>query len=277
MLDISKVMPSLVKFAKPVTDVIAKNSPKILLATGIAGFVTTVAMAIHASEEGWEVHRSHEWAREKDVDGKNQYEYWLEEAKALVPVYLPTFLMGSASIACIVASSRIQAKRGAAALAAYSLAEKTLETYQEKVVERLGSDAEKEVRQETADKLAEEDLETPPFVAERVYVPTKDDGKEWFRDGFTGRYFRSTRERIREAEATINKRLSSEVTVNLRELWYEWGLEDDMLSGEAFGWTVGQCPLDIFFTTVHKGTPMEYTHIGYHYVLLDPRLFERGR
>lgn len=278
MVNLAKLAPGLAKIIKPATDVIVRNSPKILLATGIAGFVSTVVMAVKATPEGYAIHEKYESERSLSpfLDGRDQKDIWLDEFKDQIAVYWPTVLMGVASIACIIGSSHIQAKRGAALLAAYSLTEQTLETYQSKVIEKLGEETHKDILQKTSDEIVE-DPEEPPFKADTVYVNKKDDGKEWFRDGFTGRYFRSTTERIREAESTINKRLSSEVTVNLREFWYELGLEDDMLAGEGFGWIAGQCPLDVYFTKCHKGTPMEYTHLGYHYVLLDPRIFERGR
>ena len=189
-MDLSKITKGLDIVGKAVS----RKSPEILTALGISGFVTTVVRACRATPRAATIHESYEWEIEKgNLEPK---EAVLEEAKKIAPLYVPAVISGGASIACILGAHHIQTSRTAAIATAYSLTERTLKTYQDKVIEKLGEDGHEELMQLVSDKLADEDV---PFEDGYSYAPDPS-GKTLCYDRVTGRYFRSTPEAIREAE-----------------------------------------------------------------------------
>lgn len=245
---------------RPVMDAAAANSPKLLLVAGIGGFVATVAITARNSAKAKEVHADFSEARKSEEDEKARRKLYVDEAKALAPHVLPILFTGAASVLCFVGSSSVQAKRSAAVLAAYTALEKTVEANQDVIVEKLGLEKAGDILEE-ADRRASDAQGEPP-----------DDSGGWFKDYLTGRYFKCDEATLRMAESTVNKRLNSEVTVPLKEFYYEVGLEDDTPIGDIFGFESGRCPLDVHFLTVHPGTPMEYRQVCYRYVMVNRSL-----
>jgi hypothetical protein len=257
---------------------VSRHSPAILTGVGIAGFVTTVVMAFRAGPTASEAHNwysatrgriredsgySEEEAKELVVDS------YKEEAKELAPVMLPVVLAGGASIACVLVANKIHADRHAAIVAAYSISERTLSTYQQKVIEKLGEDVHsdiltdttKEIVQSTVPDGYDKDSEIVPMGKVRVY------------DNVTGRYFYSNRETILEAESAINKRLLNETRVPLQEFYYELGLEERFVLGDCMGWDMtsyySNNALDIFFTPMLDDEKNPCLAINYHVIIFE--------
>ena len=241
---------------KPVVNAAVENSPKLLLAAGIGGFVCTVVMTAKVSGRVSDIHKKFDDTRDmaEEADKKALY---LEEAKELAPHILPVAAIGAASIACFVGSSSVQAKRSAAVLAAYTALERTVDANREALVEKLGIEKADDILKDGEKRLALPP-DTPP-----------DESGDWFKDHLTGRFFKSDTLTIRMAESTVNKRLNSEITVPLAEFYYELGLDDDTPIGDIFGFESGRCPLDVHFVTVHPGTPLEYRQLYYRYVMVN--------
>lgn len=260
------------------TKTISRHSPAILTGLGVGGFVTTVVMAFRAGPVATEAHCWYSGTRARVADDiscseeeakelvKDSYK---NEAKELAPIVGPVVIVGAASIACVLMANKVQADRRSALMAAYSLSERTLSTYQKKVIEKLGEDVHsdiltdttKEIVQNNVPKGYDRELEVVPMGQVRVY------------DNVTGRYFYSTREAILEAESNINKRLLDETRVPLQELYYELGLEERFLLGECMGWDVtSYCSnnkLDIFFTPMLDDEKNPCLAINYHVVIFE--------
>ena len=121
-----------------------KHSPEILVGLGIAGAASSVVFAIKATPKAIIL-----------LDGKKK-ELGVEklEAKEIIktaaPVYIPTAVSFAVSAACIIGASSVNARRNAALTAAYTLSESTLRTYRDKVLETVGEDKEREIRQSVA-------------------------------------------------------------------------------------------------------------------------------
>lgn len=257
-----------------VAKVIAKNSTTILTVLGVTGFGMTIGFAIKAAPAGNKVHDAHKIERcniresgRTDEDRRKAValDIW-QEVKDLAPIYGPTAGMSVVSIACFLGASKIQADRQAALMAAYSLSEKTLTTYQKKVIERLGDDAHKEVLDDTTRDIAQhvpKTSESPLAIKEgltRCY------------DNVTGRYFYSTREAIVSAESEINKRLLDEVRVPLQEFYYYIGIEERFCLGEAMGWDISRTDgsvLNVWFTPMLDDEKNPCLALNYHVVIFD--------
>jgi hypothetical protein len=200
-----------------VVKLIKANSPEILTAIGVTGVATTGYLAAKAT---------YKMARDEDADPNATTK---EKAKKYWKLYIPTAIAGSLTITCIVGGSRAQAKRTAAAVAAYSVIEKGFEEYKEKVVEQIGKGKEQKVRDEVAQDRV---TKTPPSAEVLVVHGTTVLCCELY----TGRYFRSDMETLKRAQNEINYRARHhDMYVMLSEFYDIIGLEHTSNS-DYMGW-----------------------------------------
>ena len=104
-----------------------KNAPKILLFCGIVGIPATVVSAVRETPKALQLIEEERQRRIADgtyVDSKELSK--VDIIKTTWKCYIPTAILGSLSISCIIASSSINAKRYAALGSPYSVAESSL-------------------------------------------------------------------------------------------------------------------------------------------------------
>lgn len=151
---------------KTVEFVIKKHSPEILVGVGIAGTVVSTVMACKATlkvndilEEKKQalndIHTAMDMVKTGEIDPEKytekdmKHDTTIAYAKAagkLAKIYAPAVIMGALSLGCIVGSSIILHRRNAALAAAYATLSKSFEAYREKVREKYGEEAEKDIR-----------------------------------------------------------------------------------------------------------------------------------
>lgn len=231
-------LATLVKHGKKMGLVLQQNSPTILTGLSVAGLVTTVVMAIQATPKALYLM---EELRELTLEKNDEDPTVIELTRVLWRPYLPTVLMGGATIFCIIGSNSIHLRRNAALMSLYSLTETTLKTYQEKVVSTIGKNKEEILRGE----IAQDDLDKNPVSKNTVIITGK--GDFLFYDSLTGRYFRSDIEKVRKIQNDINHQLLSDMFVSLNDFYWEMGLEPTELGGQL-GWSVDYARLDIQFS-----------------------------
>lgn len=202
-----------------------KHSPEILIGMGIAGAASSVIFAIKATPKAMIL-----------LDEKRQ-ELGVEklEAKEIIktaaPVYIPTAVSFGVSVACIVGASSMNARRNAALTAAYTMSESALRTYRDKVLETVGEDKEREIRQKAA---IEQQQKTPEPQA---LVVSSAAGQLKCFDSLSGRYFVSTKNEIDKAVNEFNRQLRDDMRISLND-WYDLiGLDTNKL-GDMLGWDI---------------------------------------
>lgn len=136
--------------------VLGKNSPTILVATGVLGLITAGVMASRSSLRYLELRDEH---IDKMLAIKDTAEvleprgtYTVEDQKSdklkvygntaleLVKMYGPSVLLATASVACIFGGHKILNRRNLAVMAAYKAVAKSFEDYRKRVVEEFGID-----------------------------------------------------------------------------------------------------------------------------------------
>lgn len=242
----------LTKFARNVQATLSKHSPEILIGIGITGMLTTTVLAVKATPKALQLME----ARKKELDAEKLTP--VETVKTTWKCYVPAAVTGAVSIACLVGSHSVNARRNAALATAYKLSETAFAEYREKVVETIGEKKERTVR----DKVAEEQVKNNPVTNTEVIVTGK--GQTLFYDPLSSRYFYSTVEKIRRAENKLNHDMITDafdtpVTVN--DYYDELGLPNTA-TGDAMGWTVRSGIIDIYLSaqlledgSEHDGEP----------------------
>ena len=223
----------------------SKNGPGILTGIGIAGMITTTVLAVNATPKALKLIEDKK--KEEKVDKLTP----VETVKACWKPYIPAVVTGVGSVACLIGATSVNAKRNAALATAYKLSETALSEYKDKVVEVIGDEKEKEVRE----KLSEDRIKSHPVNSETIKTGNGDD---LFFDPLTGRYFESAIEDINRAVNKLNKEMIHDMFgyCSLNEFYSEIGLDMTEL-GEDLGWNLdaGMIEIDFHSKVTEKGKP----------------------
>lgn len=231
---------TLIHLAKRAEKFLADNSPVVLTAIGVTGTITTAYLTGKATFKAAEIlndPRMKNWRIENDeyvtATNKEKFELVWKE-------YIPAVGVGVLTIACIITANRIGTRRAAAMAAAYGISEKAFIEYKEKVVEKLGENKERDIR----DEIAQNQVERNP-TGQQVLVG---DGNALCYDAYSGRYFRSSMEDIKKAWNDTNYEILHNNYCSLGEFYGRLGLPSTQFS-EEIGWSSDHL-LEIRFSSV---------------------------
>lgn len=222
------------KLIKSLGAILHRKAPEILLGTGIAGMVTTVVLAVRATPKAMLLIEEAKAKKDTNEDVSISVDVTpIEIIKATWKCYIPTVLIGSGSIVCLICAHSTNARRNAALAAAYSLSETALKEYQAKVVETIGEKKEQAIQ----DAVNKDRVTANPPVAQEVIITSHGDTLCY--DHWSGRYFKSDVEKIRKAANEVSRRMLDEMYVSLNDFYSELGLSETPL-GEELGWNVNR-------------------------------------
>ena len=207
---------------------IVKHEPEILMTMGITGMIFSVIWGVKATSTA---------VRRIDIKKQelNKDKLTLSETiKETWKLYLPVAISTCVSIPCIIAGNRVSNKRNVAIAAAYTISETALQEYQDKTKELLG--------EKKYDKLQEsisEDKVKKSYPAGSSNVLLVGDGDSLFYEPLSGRYFRTSWNRISKAANELNANALSDMCgeITLGD-WYDiLGLPSTDLDDEL-GWSI---------------------------------------
>lgn len=221
---------------------ISKRSPAILIFLGITGMVSTVVMACQATPKANRILEELHDEQEENEEQNSKPVQIAKEIKAVAPVYVPSVILGGLSIVCIIGSYSITNKRMAALATAYSISERTLHEYQNKVIETIGEKKEEKLRSE----IAQDKVRNNPPKDNEVIITGR--GEMLCFDALSGRYFKSSVEAIRKAESVLNHRLISEMYVSLNDFYSEINISQTRI-GDELGWNIDEL-IEFSFSSV---------------------------
>ncbi len=220
-----------------------KHSPEILTGIGIAGMITTTIMAVRATPKALVLIED-----KKEELGTDELTK-MKTVKAAWPCYIPSALVCTASVLCLVGASSTNLRRNAALATAYTLSETTLKEYQEKIVETIGEKKEQGIREQVAN---EKMIKNPV----REVILTERGGNTICYDVISGRYFKSDRDTISRIVNDLNRQMRDEMYISLNDFYYELGLDGTKI-GDDLGWNIDKGYIEINFSS-HldaNGTP----------------------
>ena len=253
--DVTKYFKMMKQFAK-------KRSPEILTGIGIAGMITTTVLAVKATPKALQLIEEEKDRRtDKILEGMSPNEdenCWqvvklkpIEVVKVAWKPYIPVALLGASSVACLIGANSVHARRQAALYSAYKLSETAFTEYRDKVLETVGEETEKEVR----DKIAKDKVEKNPASKTEIYMTGK--GESLFYDPISDRHFMSDIETIRKIVNDLNYAMGygSEMYVSLSQLYDELGLKHTSIS-DNIGWNIRDGLIEPDFSSqIDEGKP----------------------
>lgn len=212
-----------------VVNAVSEKSPEILIGFGLAGMLTSTVLAVKATPKALDILEQEDRELSK-----------IDKVKLTWKCYAPAAIGYCASAACIIGANSVNSKRNAVLAGAYKVSETALLEYRDKVVEVLGEEKEKEIRESVAKG------HIAPKESEVVIVGK---GDTLCYDMFSGRYFKSDMSKIQKVLNEINYRLTHENIISVNEFYIELGISTvDM--GYEHGWNIEDGLLDISFSSM---------------------------
>ena len=216
-----------------------EHSPEILLGIGITGMLSSTILAVKATPKVYTMIEKEKEVRRLECEPELSK---VDILKMSWKPYLPAAISFGASTACLIGANSVNAKRNAMLATAYKLSERALVEYKDKVIEVVGEEKEKEIRDKVAkDKVAKDKIEN-----KEVIITTKGDTLCY--DSISGRYFKSDVDKIKKVENVINHSLICNDYCSLNEFYDEIGLDATEM-GSAIGWSINSGIIEIYFTS----------------------------
>lgn len=211
---------------------ISRHSPEILTGIGIAGMVTTTILAVKATPKAIKLIEAEKQA--KHVDALSP----VDTVKTVWKCYIPAVMTGVSSIACLIGSNAINAKRNAALTTVYTLSEMARNEYKEKVIETIGEKKERTIKE----KVDAERIKKDPVSKKEVIITEK--GTTLCYDHVFGRYFKSDIDIINRAMNKINREIVINMYASLNDFYAELGLSPVEM-GYELGWNIDDGTIEI--------------------------------
>jgi hypothetical protein len=209
------------------------DTQTMLTGMGITGVVTTAYFAGRGSFKAAEIlERENQRRIATAMEGPDKEEPLLstkEKAKLVWPCYVPAIGVGATTITSIVLANHTASKKIAALTVASGISERALHEYKTKVIEKIGENKERTIR----DEIAQDRVNKNPPTNTQVLMASEGDVLCF--DQITGRYFMSTMEKIRRAENRINFEIINHMYASLSAFYDEVGLAPTTYSDEV-GW-----------------------------------------
>jgi hypothetical protein len=257
---------------------INRNSPQILFGVGVAALVGTAILAAKATTKTREKIAAFEEEQglapyslpnPKELlgpDGKDERDLLKgvikDNVKIVVPAFAPVVGMGILSIFCFASSNKILNTRNAALAAAYSISEKALSSYKKNVVETMGYNKHLKVM----DSVAAEQI-AEAGIPEEGAIFNSGTGDTLCYDAVSGRYFRTSVENVRKAEADILKQLVDCMSASLNDFYDLIGIPSVGV-GDLLGWTIDGDYPDLVFSSMldEEAQPCLVMNYTVHYL-----------
>lgn len=222
-----------------ILSVLNENADLIFTTMAVSGVVTTSVLTAQASFKAADILAREEAARRREDEDEMEFK---DKFRLVWPQYIPAASTMAVTITSIFMRNKVGNDRLAAMAAMYSVSEKTLTDYQNKVAEKLGEKKAQSVKDDIAqDKVNE----NPPTKSSIIYTAN---GNVLFMDSITGRYFESTIEEVRACVNTVNEQVLNQYYASLSEFYDLLGLPSTAISDD-WGWN-SDALLEVSFSTV---------------------------
>lgn len=207
---------------------ISKHSPEILTGLGITGIFVTSYLTIISTKKAI-----------AKIDEMNSSDHCgpvskKEKFKKTWKFYIPPMLSATTASACLIGANSLNKKRSAAIAAAATLSETAFRTYQNKVIDAIGKEEEKKIRDNVSKKIVES---TEDDRDKNLYIIDGTNDTLCL-DELSGRYFYSSVNKLEKIENEMNHDMINCGMAgykSLNDLYFEIGLDPTSI-GNTIGW-----------------------------------------
>ncbi len=214
------------KLMRAIKPVIIKYEPEILMGVGIGGLVFSGILGIQVTFKAAKI------MEELKKELKKDKLTFKETFNALWSLYLPVVIGAGLSIPSIILGNRVSAKRNAVIAAAYAISETAFQDYKQQTKNVVGEKKEQEIQEKVCAKKINDTYGKSEIIL-------TGDGECLFFEKLSGRYFKSSWNKIAKAANELNADTISSLcgTTTLTDWYYELGLEPTATSDDI-GWSI---------------------------------------
>ena len=238
-----------------------KNASSILTGLALAGFAATIVMCYKKAPKTKKILNN---AKKKiqNLDRKapsyqeQKKEIVVDTVKEVVPEVAPVAVMAVVTAGCILGNNKISKKRIALLTAGYNLARSNLEDLNREMRNILGDKKTTEIKDAVAEKRFKR---RPKEIPQEVMCPSSSDGLVPCWDTYSGRPFRSNREKIGQAINQLSAECQQDMYVSLNDFYDLIGLRQIPM-GDDLGWNTddlmkGSLPITMTSVLSEDGIP----------------------
>lgn len=215
-----------------------KNAPQLFAGVGVVAFIGAVATATKVAPI----------VNERCADILESTEDKKEMAKRavteIVPMYAPTCALICIGTVAIVRSQQLWSLKTcelsnklAAEMAAYSITEEALRTYQGKVIERFGEEEHSGIINAIAEEKVERVFDKPESLALTTRTDIPGQGDTLVYDGVLDKVFWSTKDALEAAKGAMSNNILNQGVSTLTDFYYELCQDGCGSVGDCLGWT----------------------------------------
>ena len=237
-------------------DKASKHGPELLIGFGIAGFLSSIVLAVRATPKAEDLITQAEDEKEDSLT-------FIETVKAGWKPYIAPAITFLASTGCIIGAVKKKNDQHAELAAAYAISQAMVKKYQEKTEEIAGEEKAKEI-----DTAVRNETARSPMVQNAIskLPPSNIAGVHPFWDPTSNTAFYASIPMLKNAEVELNRRMytGAEPYITISDLYDELNeqgvyppLKHTALSSD-YGWTPDSG--GIAFDTDSDGIPFEQHH-----------------
>lgn len=213
-----------------------KFSPTILSCFGAAGVVGTSVLAVKATPKALRKIRSDSRYAHNDPDAYTK----LEAFQSAWFYYVPSVVMGAATIVCIFGANILNKHQQAAITSAYALLNDAYQDYKNKLKELYGEDAHRKIMEAIAVEKANDVYMASTGLVEGSSLDFDEhnpDDNRLFYDGYSKRYFESSINRVLQAEYYLNRDFAIGGYRSVNDFYEFLGIAP-IDGGDEIGWDI---------------------------------------
>ena len=213
-----------------------KFSPTVLSCFGAAGVIGTSVLAVKATPKALRKIRSDSRYAHNDPDAYTK----LEAFQSAWFYYVPSVVMGAATIVCIFGANILNKHQQAAITSAYALLNDAYQDYKNKLKELYGEDAHRKIMEAIAVEKANDVYMASTGLVEGSSLDFDEhnpDDNRLFYDGYSKRYFESSINRVLQAEYYLNRDFAIGGYRSVNDFYEFLGIAP-IDGGDEIGWDI---------------------------------------
>lgn len=217
------------------------HSPQILTGIAVAGTISTAYLTGKAAIKAVrmiDVKNVEIYKDNRDLPALDN----MGKVKLTWKLFIPSVGVGALTVTSCILANQIGTRRAAAMAAAYTISQEAFGEYKEKVLEKLGENKERAVR----DDIAQDRVKNNPVTEEKIIIAGG--GKVLCYEPYTGRYFMSDMESLKKAQNDLNYMVLNNYYASLSDFYDLIGLDRTKISDDM-GWNSDKM-LELTFSTV---------------------------
>lgn len=213
-----------------------KFSPTILSCAGAVGVVGTSVLAVKATPKALRKIRADSRNAHNDPDAYTK----LEAVQSAWIYYIPSVVMGAATMLCIFGANILNKHQQAAITSVYALLNDAYQDYKNKLKELYGEDAHRKIMEAIAVEKADDMyiVSTGLLGGSSLDFGERDpEDNRLFYDSFSKRYFESSINRVIQAEYYLNRDFAIGGYRSVNDFYEFLGIEP-ISGGDEIGWNI---------------------------------------